>query len=42
MKDRIDVSSNSKISMPIFNLLGIIGNGWNCRAYVFINNSKDN
>ena len=25
MKDRIDVSSNSKISMPIFNLLGIIG-----------------
>ena len=24
MKDRIDVSSNSKISMPIFNLLGII------------------
>mgnify|MGYP000025965203 FL=1 len=24
-KDRIDVSSNSKISMPIFNLLGIIG-----------------
>ena len=23
-KDRIDVSSNSKISMPIFNLLGII------------------
>ena len=25
MKDRIDVSSNSKISMPIFNLLWIIG-----------------
>ena len=25
MKDRIDVSSNSKISMPIFNLLGIMG-----------------
>ena len=25
MKDSIDVSSNSKISMPIFNLLGIIG-----------------
>ena len=25
MKDRIDVSSNSKISMPILNLLGIIG-----------------
>ena len=25
MKYRIDVSSNSKISMPIFNLLGIIG-----------------
>ena len=24
MKDRIDVSSNSKISMPIFNLIGII------------------
>ena len=23
-KDRIDVSSNSKVSMPIFNLLGII------------------
>ena len=25
MKDQINVSSNSKISMPIFNLLGIIG-----------------
>ena len=25
MKDQIDVSSNSKISMPIFNLIGIIG-----------------
>ena len=24
-KDRIDVSSNSKVSMPIFNLIGIIG-----------------
>ena len=23
--DRLDISSNSKISMPIFNLLGIIG-----------------
>ena len=25
MKDQINVSSNSKISMPIFNLIGIIG-----------------
>ena len=24
MKDQINVSSNSKISMPIFNLIGII------------------